>query len=156
MTPRMDKTAMALQWAIHSFMPESRALGTEPSNAALSLGLEVASNILLPLTAELALKGLKQKEASLDSYERTHDLLCLFRSLSDDTQNQLAMQFRKYMEDDPRTRDRNANLEDFLEKHRDDFVQWRYLEGDVDSLEPARIEFHYVICAALDLVYSGE
>lgn len=156
MTLRMDKTAMALQWAVYSFMPESRMPGEKPNTPALELGLEVASNILLPLTAELAFKGLKQKEASAISYERTHDLLRLFRSLSDGTQSRLSELFRNYVDDDPKMRNRNASLEVFLENHKDDFVQWRYLEGDLESLASARIEFHYVVCAALDLIYAPE
>lgn len=102
------------------------------------------------------MKGLIQKEASASSFERTHDLLRLYRSLSDDTQSRLSERFRNYVDDDPKTRNRDASLEVFLENHRDDFVQWRYLEGDLGSLASARIEFHYVVCAALDLIYAPE
>ena len=153
---RMDKASMALQWAIYSFMPESTASRHDPSNLALQLGLSLSSNILLPLAAELGLKGLKQKESLVSCYERTHDLLCLFRSLSDANQEKLAMRFQKYIVDDPKTQHSDPNLESFFENHRDDFVQWRYLDDNVDNLSSVRIEFHYVICAILDEVYSDD
>ncbi len=153
---RMDKASMALQWAVYSFMPESIALRNDPSNEALQLGLILSSNILLALSAELALKGLKQKETSVHGYEHTHDLLFLFRSLSDANQGKLAMRFQKYIDEDPKTQNADTSLESFLEKHRDDFVQWRYLDGNVDGLSSAPIEFHYVICAILDEVYSDD
>ena len=51
---RMDKAAMAIQWAIHSFIPES--LNPKAKNLALEVGLELSSNILLPLAAKLGHK----------------------------------------------------------------------------------------------------
>ncbi len=151
---QMDKTALALQWAIYSFMPESKVSILSGNNQALELGLTLSSNILLPLAAELALKGLKQKDSSAYGYKRTHDLLCLFESLSDATQEKLSMRFQRYMEDDVKMKHRDSRMESFLEKHRDDFVQWRYLEDDLDNLASARTEFHYIICAILDEIYA--
>lgn len=153
---RMDKAAMALQWAIYSFMPESKVPIPKASNLALELGLELSSNILLPLAAELGLKGLKQKETSAQSYKRTHDLLCLFRSLSRQTQEKLSVRFQIYMDDDVKMQHRDSSIESFLKNHRDDFAQWRYLDGNSDSLASARIEFHYIICAILDEIYSDD
>ena len=147
---------MAIQWAIYSFMPESKALGPKPKNLALELGLELSSNILLPLAAELGLKGLKQKETSVHCYKLTHDLLCLFRSLSDETQEKLSIRFQKYMGDDESMQRKESDMESFLERHRQDFVEWRYLDGDLDHLASARIEFHYIVCAILDEIYSDE
>lgn len=151
---RMDKSAMALQWAIYSVMPESKPLSLRKNNPALELGLILASNILLPLAVELGLKGLKQKETSVHCYELTHDLLRLFRSLSDANQEKLTVRFQKYIARDPKTQNTDPSLESFLKNHRDDFVQWRYLDGDVDNMSSVRIEFHYAICAILDEVYS--
>ena len=153
---RMDKAAMALQWAIYSFMPESKALSSKANNLALELGFHLSSNILLPLAAELGLKGLKQKETSVHCYKRTHDLLCLFWSLSDVTQGKLSIRFQTYMDDDEKMHHKESSMESFLKKHRLDFVEWRYLDGDLDKLASSRIEFHYIICAILDEIYSDE
>ncbi len=46
-------------------------------------------------------------------------------------------------------------MESFLEKHRDDFVQWRYLDGDLENLASARTEFHYIINAIPDEIYAN-
>ena len=153
---RMDKAAMALQCAIHSFIPESTKLNRRTDNLALELGFTLSSNILLPLAAELGLKGLQQKETSVHGYKRTHDLLCLFYSLHHATQEKLSIRFQKYIEEDPKTQHTNPSMESFLENHRDDFVQGRYLDGDVDNLSSARIGFHYIVCAILDEVYSND
>lgn len=40
MISRMDKTAMVLQWAVYSFMPESRIPAENPNTSPLELGLE--------------------------------------------------------------------------------------------------------------------
>ncbi|MYB39950.1 hypothetical protein F4X86_01475 [Candidatus Saccharibacteria bacterium] len=152
----MDKVAMALQWAIHSFMPGPIALTRDPNNQALQLGLGLSSDILLPLAAELGLKGLKQKETSIRDYERTHDLLRLFKSLSDGAQESLSARFRGHMSGDIKMRDRNRCLEKFLGEHRNDFTEWRYLDGNLGELHSARLEFHYAICAILDEVYSAD
>ena len=78
---RMDKIAMALQWAIYDFMPESQRPSSGRDAIALNLGLLLASNILLPLATELALKGLHQKEAPDAEPEHTHNLSRLFQTL---------------------------------------------------------------------------
>ena len=70
----MDKIAMALQWVVYEVMPETPHAGIgSPDNTALQLGRLVASNVLLPLTVELALKGLCQRTRQDAEYERVHD-----------------------------------------------------------------------------------
>ena len=147
-----DKPAMALQWAIFSFTPESGLL--ESKSTAHYLGMEIASNILLPLTTELALKGLKQGEIPDCEVLRTHDLLRLFRSLSPETRASLSTRFMEYVSDDSNIWPKPASLLAFLEEHRNDFVEWRYLEGELHGLNSAKSAFHYCICAVLDEVYS--
>ena len=60
----MDKMAMAIQHAVHLMR------GAEYGTEVLNLGIQLSINILLPLTAELALKGLKQKETTPDGFTR--------------------------------------------------------------------------------------
>ena len=132
---------MALQVAIFSFMPESEAKRPEVDKLALELGLSLSSNILLPLAVELGLKGLKQKETSVDCYKHTHDLLSLFQSLSDETQDCLSARFQKCMDHDVRMQPKESDMKSFLERHRQDFVKWRYLDCDLDHLVSARREF---------------
>ena len=45
-----------------------------------------------------------------------------------------------------------SQLRNMSEKHKNDFVGWRYFEDK--HLEPAYKEFQYAICAILDEVYG--
>ena len=147
----MDKMAMAIQHAVYSMRREE--YGTE----ILNLGIQLSINILLPLSAELALKGLKQKETTPDCFTKTHDLVRLFREVSLDAQNRVNDGFRRYMSQEDETQDKTFDLWQFLEAHRNDFGDWRYLEdAKVGSLIPAFKEFQYAICAILDEVYEGD
>ena len=146
----MDKMAMAIQHAVHSMRREE--YGTEVQN----LGIQLSINVLLPLSAELALKGLKQKETTPNSFTKTHDLVRLFQDVSPDAQNRVNEGFRNYMSQDDETKDKTTEFWQFLETHRHDFENWRYLENaKVGSLIPAYKEFQYAICAILDEVYEG-
>jgi len=147
----MDKMAMAIQHAIHLMR------GEKPTTQVLDLGIQISSNILLPLTTELALKGLKQKETTPDSFIKTHDLVKLFRDVSSGAQSRADKRFRRYMSQDDETKDKNVDLWHFFESHRNDFVEWRYLEDTEEGpLVPAYKEFQYAICSILDEVYEGE
>ena len=150
----LDKMAMALQWAIYRFMPESERVQIPiHGNMALQLGLTLSSNILLPLTAELALKGLLQKHKGLRGYKHTHDLLKLYQSLPSEVQCRLTGRFRQLIQG-PLVSNNSATLEEFLVRHRCDFERWRYLDDDVEDLVAEPLGFHAAICAILDLVYS--
>ena len=147
----MDKMAMAIQHAVHVIR------GEKSNTLVLNLGIQLSTNILLPLTAELALKGLKQKETTPDGFSKTHDLVELFQDVSPDGQSRADKRFRRYMSQDDETNDKTLDLWQFLEVHRVDFVEWRYLEGDKEGpLIPAYKEFQYAICAILDEVYEGD
>ena len=147
----MDKMAMAIQHAIHLIR------GEKSNTLVLNLGIQLSTNILLPLAAELALKGLKQKETTPDGFTKTHDLMELFQDVSPDSQSRADKRFRRYMSQDDETKDKTLDLWQFLEVHRGDFVEWRYLEGDKECpLIPAYKEFQYAICAILDEVYKGD
>ena len=147
----MDKMAMAIQHAVHLMR------GAEYGTEVLNLGIQLSINTLLPLTAELALKGLKQKETTPDGFTKTHDLVRLFQEVSLDAQNRVNESFQRYMSQDDETKDETFDLWHFLEVHRNDFEDWRYLEDTkVGSLIPASKEFQYAICAILDEVYEGD
>lgn len=146
----MDKMAMAIQQAVHSMRREEH--GTEVQN----LGIQLSINILLPLSAELALKGLKQKETTSASFTKTHDLVRLFQEVSPNAQNRVNEGFRRYMSQDGETKHKTTDLWQFLEAHRHDFEDWRYLENaKAGSIIPAYKEFQYAICAILDEVYES-
>ena len=152
----LDKIAMALQRAIYRFMPEPERVNIPlGGNMALQLGLTLSSNILLPLAAELALKGLLQKHKGLREYEHTHDLLKLYQSLPSEVQSRLTGRFRQLLEG-PLVYTNSATLEEFLAKHRCDFERWRYLDDDVEDLVAEPLGFHLAICAILDQVYSDD
>ena len=148
----MDKIAMALQHAIHLMR------GEKTDTLVLNLGIQISINILLPLTAELALKGLKQKETTPDGFTKIHDLVKLFQDVSPDAQRRVNERFERYLSQDDETKNTNLDIWRFFEDHRKDFEEWRYLDDDdkVGSLIPAYKEFHYTICAILDEVYEGD
>lgn len=142
----MDKQAMAIQHAVNLMRRG------ESSDQVLNLGIQISNNILLPLVAELALKGLKQKETTSDKFKKTHDLLKLFQDVSSEAQGRVDKRFRWYMSQDNDVKNNKVDLWQFFEKHKNDFVGWRYLEDK--HLEPAYKEFQYAICAILDEVYG--
>ena len=145
----MDKIAMALQHAVHLMRRQN------PNTEALMLGIQLSINILLPLTTELAIKGLKQKETTPDGFIKEHDLLTLFQDVSRDAQSRVHKRFQRYVSQDDETRGKECDIWQFLEEHRDDFVDWRYLEKP-ESLIPAYKEFQFAICAILDEVYQDD
>ena len=151
----LSGTAMALQWAVHYFKP-SPSINLQPENRALEIGLELSANIILPLALELGLKALKEQETSPGEFKRTHDLLDLFQELSPQLQRRLSTRFRQYVSDDRQVCPSTSGLEGFVEKHRTDFVDWRYLEGEAtEDLKAAQREFQYALCAVLDEAYPG-
>ena len=152
----LDKIAMALQWAIYRSMPESERIGIHlAGNMALQLGLILSSNILLPLTAELALKGLLQRHKGRSEYERTHDLLKLYQSLPPEVQSRLTERFQQLIEG-PRAYTDSATIQEFFATHRNDFERWRYLDDDVGGVISEPLGFHLAICAVLDQVYPDD
>ena len=147
---------MSLQWAIYSFMPDSIVLSHDPTSQGLQSGLSLSSNIQLQIAAELALKGLKQKDTSVDGYDHTKNQPCLFRSLSDVNQEKISMRFQNCIMKDPNTQHTNPNMGSFLKSHPDDFIQWRHLHIDIDDLASAQIAIHYIICPLPGAIYSDK
>ena len=80
--------------------------------------------ILRAFATELTLKAISLKQTG--QYKKTHDLLLLFEDLEDDTKKIIA-----------EVADNRgiAPLEQILSKHKDDFVEWRYVaEGGTHSV----------------------
>ena len=81
---------------------------------------------------------------------KTHYLARLFQEVSPDAQNRVNERFQRYMTQDGETKDKAFDLWDFLEAHRHDFDDWRYLENaKAGSLIPAYEEFQYAISGRL-------
>ena len=104
---------------------------TEKEKVARISGYFFATVILRALATELALKALSFKKTGRYRKDgKGHDLRTLFNDLDDDT---------KKIIDDLEGVYGVAPLEQILEKHRSDFVDWRYLmEADdirVDLLD---------------------
>ena len=86
-------------------------------------GYTFAMVILRAFATELMLKALSFKKTGRYRKDRDgHDLLILFNDLDSDTRKIIAAQERLHG---------IAPLEQILEKHRGDFMEWRYLmEGE--------------------------
>ena len=137
---RMIENAKSLQRVAKELEKNGHEAGQ--SDNWLFLGKVLAGPILLSLATEIALKAWQCSERE-KAPDRTHDLLKLFDSLKQDTQEMLEARMRKVSphsvwSGDPRFRNLNPDLQDMFaaKKHplRDVLceqryanVQWRYL-----------------------------
>ena len=112
------------------------------SEAHLSEGIFLAGPILLSLATEIALKAWQCSERQ-EPPDRTHDLLKLFESLKQDTQEMLESMMRKVSPfsvcaRDPRMQRLSPELQDMFaarmhplrdlfSEHREANVRWRFL-----------------------------
>ena len=112
------------------------------SDHCLFEGLFLARPILLSLATEIALKACQCSERE-KAHDKTHDLLCLFDSLEQDTREMLESRMRKLSPhsvnaDELSGRKMTPDVEDMfaarqqplrrvLESHRKAFERWRYL-----------------------------
>ena len=100
-------------------------------DSTLFNGVFLAVPVLMSLAVEIALKALQCQEGKEKS-DRDHNLVNLFKSLNEDTQNRLKAQF-------PITLDSvslklgvqnfcpvGAGIEKVLEYHQNTFTDWRY------------------------------
>ena len=119
-------------------------------------GIVLAGPILLSLATEIALKAWQCSERE-KAPDRTHDLLKLFDSLKQDTQEMLEARMRKVSPHsvwagEPRFRNLNPDLQDIwgariqplravLSSHCKAFQRWRYLyEESFAKFESAEID----------------
>ena len=89
------------------------------------LGYSVSAVLLRAFATELMLKTLSYiRTKDYRSDGKGHDLLILFNDLDDETKKQISGLEKTHG---------IAPMAQILEKHRNDFVDWRYLE-DVDGM----------------------
>ena len=112
--------------AVHAALEYYR-IGTETGVNATPNEIEMGKGIIqcsmLPFALECALKGLLQ--ALGKTFPRTHNLLSLFDKLPTEKQEKIQTNWTGYLfPETPQT-----TFRDFIEPHRADFVNWRYLQG---------------------------
>ena len=151
---RMINSARSLQRVAN----ELEKNGPEPelSDQQLFEGIFLAGPILLSLATEIALKAWQCSERQ-EPPDRTHDLLKLFESLKQDTQEMLEAMMRKVSPFSVCARDRRMQrlspdlqdmfaarmhpLRDILSEHSDANVRWRFLyEQPWDKFETGEID----------------
>ena len=135
---------------------EKDELEAGQSDNWLFQGMVLAGPILLSLATEIALKAWQCSERE-KAPDRTHDLLKLFKSLKQDTQEMLEARMRKVSPHsvcagEPRFRNLNPDLQDMLgarmhplravlSSHCKAFQRWRYLyEESFAKFETAEID----------------
>ena len=111
------------------------------------LGCTWAINILVALTAEFALKALLIKKEVTPPHR--HDLLELYALLPPDTRNQLEEKFRISIENGEVVG--TESLCQLMALHKDDFVNWRYLDKEPEHLIPECRELQFAVHAILDV-----
>ena len=150
----MINTARSLQRAANELGKNGHETG--PSDPWLFEGTLLASSILLSLATEIALKAWLCSERR-EPPDRTHDLLRLFESLKQDTQEMLEARMRNVSRwsvnsEQPGMREarretqdmflaRTHPLHDVLSEHRDANVRWRFpYEHHWDQFETSEID----------------
>ena len=155
-------------WDAHSMIKSARSLQrvanelgenaheTESSDKGLFQGKFLACPILLSLATEIALKAWQCSERQAPP-DRTHDLLKLFESLKQETQEMLEARMRKVSrwstnaermgmrELDRDIQDmflaRTHPLRDVLSDHSDANIRWRFLyERQMETFETGEID----------------
>lgn len=115
------------------------------------LGCIWAVNIVMAFTVELALKALLIKNGV--EPRNQHDLLKLYTLLPLKTQKQLENEFRSSIQNEEVVS--TETLRQLLTLHRDDFVDWRYLDKEPENLNPECRELQFAVHAILD-VYNSD
>jgi hypothetical protein len=151
--------ALALQWvgfAMQKLTVDVSAGGSAtkqlPGDAirsnkdldTLALGCTYTVNFVLPFAAELGFKALITKEGQ--RFERIHELLDLYTSLSQDTRQKLQREFENQRQLVGSSEIRP--FEDILAIHNSDFPRWRYLTR-AETLQKEEKELHVVISTIL-------
>lgn len=94
----------------------------------ITAGLVQSSSILLSFAMEIALKGLLKFR--FNDFPRIHNLKILYEKLDVHDQFQISKIFKEKT---------GSNIEGCLERHKDMFMEFRYLELEID--EPNNNEF---------------
>ena len=158
--------ALAMQWVgfalqsiiadIHSggsitkqLMGSAKSVGNGNDLKTVAIGCNYVVNFVLPFAIELALKALLAKTGQ--GFKFTHDLLALYNKFSPDIKGRLQSEFIIQLEKGgcPET----GSFEDLLTAHKNDFVDWRYLDK-AEKLKKEEKEMHLAICAILEIYNS--
>ena len=115
------------------------------------IGCIWAVNIVVALTAEFALKAVLIKNGVAPP--NRHDLLELHTLLPLETRRQLEDKFRISIENGEVIG--TESLCQLLASHKDDFVDWRYLDKEPENLIPECRKLQFAVHAILD-VYNSD
>lgn len=126
---KMMGEARSLQWAANQHANRLNAKEVSPSSDPIAvLGHLLSSLILQALAAETGLKALQQRE--LGDFDATHDLFKLFTRLGPVTQDNINEKYQEAvqsMDFSASVVARGEFVGDVLERHRHDFIDWRYI-----------------------------
>jgi len=137
--------ARSLQWAANQHANRLNAREVSPSSDRVAvLGHFLSSLILQTLAAETGLKALQQRD--LGDFEATHDLFKLFTRLGPVTQEKINEKYQEAVQSmgfPASAVSRGEFVGDVLERHRHDFVDWRYIyelpDGSLVNLVDLRL-----------------
>ena len=127
----------------HVLRGVTNAGGGSPVSIA-ALGCTWMMHVAAPLGVELALKALLQREGQ-DSWG--HDLVALYDELPDPVRDRVEAEYRSLNQ---------GTLRDLLVAHKDDFVEWRYLDKWPLPSASAVRDLQFAICAVLNVYNSGQ
>ena len=128
-----DGVAMLMAKGIHvaaRHLDGQLAMPGIENNQLEVLGFGVSSIVLRAFAAELALKALYMQETG-DDPERTHNLLSLFKRLEGATQTSVEQRFERIRRQKIASGIYSGETDPLLQvltNHKDDFVEWRYLQ----------------------------
>ena len=137
--------------ALTTLLGSTRSVGGTDARALTVLGCIWVENIVIALAIELSLKALLAKECGSDLH--THDLLRLFNKLQPETQEEIETKFHEHRKEMMTLRE--ASMRELLEDHRNDFVNWRYLDKNIEPLMSEGKALQITICSILDVYNSN-
>ena len=134
----MKQISLSLRAAL-----EYRRSGTKiGDDVEIELGEGIIKSTMYLLALETALKGRYQKNNL--RFEKTHDLADLYAGLPSEDQKTCEKNWKdSYFL--MTSRNRGITLKEFLQKHRSNFINWRYL--DKEELELIDIDMYLAITA---------
>lgn len=88
----------------------------------ITAGLAQSSSIILSFAIEIALKGLLKFR--FNDFPRIHNLRKLYEKLDEKDQFQISKIYKEKTD---------SNIEECLERHKDMFMEFRYLELEIDE-----------------------
>lgn len=151
--------ALAMQWVVYSLQKmnsdiknnggvtknligDAKSVNGSNDLDTLATGCDYVVNFVLPFAIELALKSLLLKEGKTAG--RIHGLLDLYNKLPESTRNSLQDNYIKNQKVE------RITFEKLLDNHKDDFINWRYLEN-AELLNKDEKKMQLALCSILDI-----